>query len=674
MTAESWKRVETLFEEALGRPAGGRQAVSSIQSVTTNCDVKWSPCSTPTTRRRLIWTEPDNFFSCESLRQSGFLPGQVIDRYRIIREIGRGGMGAVFLAERADDEYQHQVAIKLIKRGTDTDSVLRQFRNERQILAGFSHPNIARLLDGGTTESGLPYFVMEYVDGVSIDEYCKQHALSVRERLKLFREICAAVSYAHGRLVVHRDIKRSNILVTNDGTPKLLDFGIAKILQEGNEPPQIATATGARLMTPEYASPEQLRGEPVTTVSDVYSLGIVLYELLTGQSPYASKASTPGDFAKVANELQPRKPSTAAGDRSRQQSVISNPRVLKGDLDNIVLMALRKEPQRRYQSVDRLSEDIRRHLDQLPVLARKDTFGYRSSKFVRRNRPAWQRPRLCSSVLVAASWLHIAKRHELRRRFNDVRKLANNVLFDYHDAIKELPGATKVRERLVKDALSYLDSLAAEAYGDPELQRELAAAYERVGDVRGGSSGGSLGDRMGALESYSTALRIREALFAAKPADRAARRGLANSNKKIGQILLDTKKPGDGVDHLRKALALDLEAVREQPGDDDLQLDLADIHTKLGRGILQRDDLDEAIKHFRAALAIVEPLSSKHPEETGYPREIWSALQGISDALFLKNDLAGAFETSKKALAVGETLVADGSHKCRPAPRSDQQL
>jgi hypothetical protein len=295
--------------------------------------------------------------------------------------------------------------------------------------------------------------------------------------------------------------------------PKLLDFGIAKILQQDNEP--LATMTGMRTMTPEYASPEQVQGRPVTTASDVYSLGVLLYELLTGQSPYGSAKPQPNDFARVVNETQPRKPSTALAQADNPQSARSlpaaagNPRFLKGDLDTIVLMALRKEPERRYQSVEQFSEDIRRHLEARPVHARKDTFGYRSTKFVRRNKASLAAATLVFLVLiggiVATGWqAQIATREKARaeRRFNDVRKLANNVLFDYHDAIKDLPGATKVRERLVKDALNYLDSLAGEAHGDPELQRELAAAYERVGDVRGGVSG-NLGDPAGAAERWS---------------------------------------------------------------------------------------------------------------------------------------------------------------------------
>lgn len=591
--------------------------------------------------------------------------GRVIDRYRIIREIGRGGMGAVYLAERADDEYQKQVALKLIKRGMDTDSVLRHFRNERQILAGFDHPNIARLLDGGTSDDGLPYFVMEFVEGLPIEEYCDTHALSIPARLQLFREICAAVSYAHRHLVIHRDIKRSNILVTAEGVPKLLDFGIAKILQEDGAP--LATLTGQRLMTPEYASPEQARGERVTTASDVYSLGVVLYELLTGQSPYGSITSRSTDFAKVINEVQPKKPSTVVASASSRQSRGWKPMPqLRGDLDNIVLMALRKEPERRYQSVEQFSEDIRRHLEERPVLARKDTSGYRAAKFMRRNKTALAAAAVVLLVLVggiiATSWqAQKARAAQARaeRRFNDVRKLANNVLFDYHDAIKDLPGATKVRERLVKDALNYLDSLAGEAHGDPALQRELAAAYERVGDVRGGDTSGSLGDIAGALESYTKAFKIRELLATVNSGDVRARRDLASSHQKIGYRLLDTGETSNGVEHLRKAFALYLDLTREQPANEDLQFELADTRNKLGSAMRQRDELVGALEQHRAALAICEKLAASHPQEQRYRRALWTCHERMAAALWYQNDVAGALEANSKALALGEGLIAD---------------
>jgi len=663
-SSERWKQAEALFEQTLETPAAERpEFLQAIDDAELRREVE-SLLQAHEEAGGFL-DEPDRFFSRDSFEVDTLSPGQVVDRYRIIREIGRGGMGAVFLAERADDEYKKQVALKLIKRGTDTDSVLRHFRNERQILAGFDHPNIARLFDGGTTESGLPYFVMEYVEGLPVDEYCKAHALSVVERLKLFREVCAAVSYAHRRLVIHRDIKRSNILVTTEGVPKLLDFGIAKLLQDEDAPQ--ATMTGLNLMTPASASPEQLRGQPVTTATDVYSLGVVLYELLCGRSPYQFGSQSPHEMARVITDTEPSKPSTVIA-RARDDSKfeIRNSKMLRGDLDNIVLMALRKEPERRYQSVEQFSEDIRRHLEERPVLARKDTLDYRAAKFARRNKVALAAAALVLLILIGgivatSRQAQIAKREKLRaeRRFNDVRKLANNVLFDYHDAIKDLPGATKVRERLVKDALNYLDSLAAEAHGDPSLQRELAAAYDRVGDVRGGVSIGSLGDVSGAIESYTKALRIREALVAANPADTQAQRDLASSQKKLGGRLLDTSKAGDAVEYLRKALTFYLDLQREQPGNDDLQLEIADIDTTLGQALIQRGDLPGALERLRAALAICEQLVAKNPLHQKYRRALWDTDQRLAFVVFLQNDTAGAVEANSKALALGEALIAE---------------
>jgi tetratricopeptide (TPR) repeat protein/tRNA A-37 threonylcarbamoyl transferase component Bud32 len=593
--------------------------------------------------------------------------GRTIGRYKLLQRIGSGGMGEVYLAERADQQFKMQVAIKLIKRGMDTESVLRRFQHERQILASLEHPNIARLLDGGETEDGLPYFVMEYVKGERIDRYAKAKNLSLNQRLELFRQACGAVSYAHQHLVVHRDLKPSNILVTPEGVPKLLDFGIAKIIQVDDGAETLATITAMPAMTPEYASPEQVRGEPMTTASDVYSLGVVLYELLTGQLPYRFTSQSPHDVSRVITDNEPKKPSTAItreGDHSKFQ--IRNSKLLKGDLDNIVLLALRKEPKRRYQSVDQFSEDIRRHLEERPVHARKDTVGYRAAKFVRRNKLALAAAAIVLIALVGGiittSWeAHIAKREKARaeRRFNEVRKLANNVLFDYHDAIKTLPGATKVRERLVKDGLNYLDSLASEAHGDPGLQRELGAAYERVGDVRGGESSGNLGDIAGAIESYTKALRIREALVAVKPDDPQARRGLASSHQKIGGRLLGTEEGNNGLEHLRKALTLYLDLTREQPANDDLQLELAATRNQLGLGMEMRGDLAGALEQHRTALASCEKLASSHPQDQRYRRELWSSQDRVGFMLSFENDVAGAMEANRKALALGEALLAE---------------
>jgi serine/threonine protein kinase len=296
----------------------------------------------------------------------------------------------------------------------DTEPVLRHFRNERQILATLDHPNIARLFDGGATEGGLPHFIMECVDGLPIDQYCDQRALSIPERLKLFRDVCGAVSYAHRHDVVHRDIKPSNVLVTTEGTPKLLDFGIAKALQQRDGTEATATMTLLRPMTPEYASPEQVRGEGATPASDIYSLGVVLYQLLTGQKPYRLKTRTCEEISRAILEQEPTRPSTVvqerdprSGNRDSADSRVTNydSRALRGDLDNIVLMALRKEPERRYQSVEDLSEDIRRHLERRPVLARKDTIVYWGGKFVRRNPVPIGAASVCLLLLLAVVWL-----------------------------------------------------------------------------------------------------------------------------------------------------------------------------------------------------------------------------------------------------------------------------
>jgi serine/threonine-protein kinase len=323
--------------------------------------------------------------------------GRLIGAYRVEARLGRGGMGAVYLGRRADEEYDQQVAVKLLHPGLASAGLARRFRSERQILARLDHPNIAKLLDGGTTEDGQPYLVMELIAGVRIDAYCDEHGLGVRDRLRLFREVCDAVHFAHQNLVVHRDLKPSNILVTAQGTPKLLDFGIAKLV-DAPELPHSVEVTNSLLhaMTPSYASPEQLAGRNVTTVSDVYSLGVILYKLLTGRLPRRVDLRSPQALqAELARE--PEKPSVAASrdDGEASEAPFRSPqrfdprqlrRQLSGDLDTIVLTALRTEPERRYGSVEQLTDDLRRHLEGLPVRARRGTFAYRAGKFLRRNR------------------------------------------------------------------------------------------------------------------------------------------------------------------------------------------------------------------------------------------------------------------------------------------------
>jgi serine/threonine protein kinase len=405
MEAERWQQIEAVFQAAIDCQPEARAGL--LDSLCGNDhELREEIESLLAVHGKSSFTAAAAFDEAMSVldrRTSELCQGRRLGPYRVIREIGHGGMGTVFLAARADDAYQKHVAIKLIRQGLDTEDIIRRFRSERQILASLDHPNITRLLDAGTTDDGLPYYVMEYIEGETIDQYCDARTLNISERLKLFQSVCSAVSYAHRNLVIHRDIKPGNVLVTKEGVPRLLDFGIAKLLAPGGAQAD-ETVTGLRPLTPEYASPEQLRGETLTTASDVYSLGVLLYGLLSGHRPYRGAMSTLTEVEHAVCEEEPERPSIivlkeAPGrdgtSRVTPESVSkvrggSSPdklrRRLHGDLDNIALMALRKEAQRRYASAEQLSEDIGRHLDKLPIIARPNTAGYRAAKFATRHK------------------------------------------------------------------------------------------------------------------------------------------------------------------------------------------------------------------------------------------------------------------------------------------------
>ncbi|MEM8996043.1 MAG: serine/threonine-protein kinase, partial [Acidobacteriota bacterium] len=327
--------------------------------------------------------------------------GGQIDKYRLQRKIGEGGMSSVYLAARDEDGFRRRVAIKIIRRGMESDDALRRFRAESQILSSLDHPYIARLYDGGMVGNEVPYFAMEYVDGVPIDVYCERHRLGVTERIELFRKVCDAIHYSHRNLVVHRDIKPSNILVTSDGVPKLLDFGIAKLLNPELSAPSLeSTVTWMRILTPQYASPEQVRGEMITTSSDIYSLGVLLFKLLTGDLPFQFEGKSSSDVERALTESEPPRPShrvkektgasatgttTAAAGAGDLAAVEVLSRQLAGDLDDIVLKAIRAVPEHRYPSAEQLSEDLERHLAGFPVLARKGSLRYSAGRFLRRH-------------------------------------------------------------------------------------------------------------------------------------------------------------------------------------------------------------------------------------------------------------------------------------------------
>jgi serine/threonine protein kinase len=653
MTPKVWERVKSLVADALEKPEKERGAFVSESAEDT------------TVRREaesILAESAERLEACaenltEAIRQNGSLVGERIGAYRILREIGRGGMGAVYLAERADGAFEKQVAIKILKRGTDTDEVLRRFRGERQILARLSHPNIANLLDAGETSDGLPYFVMEHVDGTPITKYANQQKLSINRRLELFRVVCSAVGYAHQNLVIHRDLKPSNVLVTDSGEVKLLDFGIAKLVQE-SEPD--VTLTIHRMMTPEYASPEQVKGEPVTTVSDVYSLGVFLYELLTDTRPYKLKTKSQEEITAAIREQEPERPSTAVA-RSTS-NVVDRRRQLRGDLDNIVLKALKKEPQRRYASVDQFSADIRRYLEGLPVGARKDTPAYRASKFIRRHKIGVAAAVAVALALIAGSIATAWEAHLANQRFEQVRKLAHSVLFDYHDQIATLPGSTKVRAQLVKDSLGYLDALSQQAGPDKQLQRELASAYLKVGDVQGRAFRANLGDSKGAMDSYHKSLAMRQRLTALQPESLELREELGVTYERIAGLNLFLGNPTAALENAKKASAIYEELSTQEPANRTVRAELATFYQWAGlasgaSAVNNLGNVKGAMEYYRKSVAVLEPLVAADPADADSRGKLSVVYSYIAQLYSDTGNQAEGVEFYRKALSITESTA-----------------
>jgi non-specific serine/threonine protein kinase/serine/threonine-protein kinase len=627
-----------------------------------------------------------------------FGPEGRVGPYRLIREIGHGGMGTVYLGVRSDDAFQKRVAIKVLKRGMDTESIVRRFRHERQILASLEHPFIAGLLDGGTTPDGRPYFAMEYVEGQPIVDYCEAHRLHTAARVELLRKVCAAVQYAHQNLIIHRDIKPANVLVTADGTPKLLDFGIAKLLN-----PELAghtlapTVAGLQMMTPEYASPEQVRGDAVTTATDVYSLGVLLYELLTGRLPYRLTSRAPADIVRIVCESEPVRPSTAitgvseaesgggAGpaadappparpDRLATVDIDMLRRQLAGDLDNIILKALSKEPGRRYASVDQFAEDLRRHQAGLPVIARKDTWTYRTGKFVRRNRAAVFAAGMTFAALVAGiigtTWQARearAARARAEQRFGDVRQLANAFLFDFHDSIAELEGSTPARKLVVAKGLEYLDKLARDAGDRVDLRREIAGAYVKVGDVQGRPFTPNLGDTAGALASYRKAVALYEGLTAASPRDEALRRELALAYMRLSDVLTSAGDTAGSLAYAKQSLAIEQAISADAADPPAARRALVASHTRVGDMLGATGDVTAALEHRRTALAIMESVFAAAPDDVANIRQLGVAYQKLGNTLGNPNapnvgDHAGALAALERSSEIFRTASARYPH------------
>jgi eukaryotic-like serine/threonine-protein kinase len=653
MNPERWKRIEDIFHQALEhlpeeRSAFLKEVCQSDDSLQQEIESLLAQERPEHSIQNVVFKAAESFRKTTSLE----LVGRRIGPYRLTHLIGQGGMGTVYQAVRDDEQYRKQVAIKLIKRGMDTDFILNRFRNERQILATLEHPYTAHLLDGGTTDDGLPFFVMEYIQGQTITEYCATKRYSVTEKLKLFRMVCDAVQHAHRNLIIHRDIKPGNILVMEDGTPKLLDFGIAKLLTpESIQTKMTATSGAFAALTPDYASPEQIRGESVSTATDIYSLGVVLYQLLTGELPYNFKSYTPQEVENVITGTQPDRPSVVVERIGGSHKVR---RQLKGDLDNIVLMALRKEPERRYRSVEQFSEDIRRHLEGLPVHARKDTIAYHTGKFISRHKLSLAVVALVILSLVAGIIATMYQARRAERRFEQVRKLANIFLFDFHEKIRNLPGSTEAREMVVKTALEYLDSLAKEAEGDASLQWELAVAYQKVGDVQGNPWGPNLGHTKEAMKSYQKSLNLAQSV-APQHADLEQMRTLSEAYFKLGALQSEAGEKENAGKTLNRALSV----AETLPGKSGKEKDLilvADILTRLGDVQLDTGDASTALQSYQRMQKFLVQRAAEFPSDDAQSN-VASAYSHVGESQAMLGNLAGAMESYSRSLAIVQALV-----------------
>ncbi|MGB7759719.1 MAG: serine/threonine-protein kinase [Bryobacteraceae bacterium] len=604
MKPADWDRLKLLFEQALAVPPGDRDGF--LRSQTADAAILTE------VRSLLEVYEGSPEFLEGAVPEFGGaeiqpFEGRRIGPWRLTREIGSGGMGVVWEAVRSDEEYRQRAAIKLMPIGAISSTRIARFREERQILAGLSHPGIARLLDGGTTADGSPYLVMEYVEGERLDEWLKRQTPSLRDRLQLFLSICSAVDYAHRHLVIHRDLKPANILVTPEGGTKLLDFGIARLLDPDSAARPANTGT-SRLLTPGYASPEQIRGDAVTTGTDIYSLGVVLYFLLAGRSPYSARPDDSLDMMQEICTRDPLPPSAVAE---------SGAHALHGALDAVVLQTLRKNPENRYSSVRALADDIAAWLEGRPVAAHPQPWWRRSAQYVRRHKT--------QSVAIASVLLSILagsavslryagdaarQRRVAESRFNEGRQLAHAVVYDLQDAIARLPGSTRARAILVERALQYLRNLEASGPANRDLQVELAAAYSRIGDVQGNPNRAHLGDTRGAIESQTRARQLALDVLRSHPGDAEAEAILVDADERLVLLTDWQGQPGQRDALWQEGIAIRRRRSALHPGDAEL---LARVRTMEARDLLWRRRWNEALAAYQWLAAMDSETLARQP-------------------------------------------------------------
>lgn len=581
----------------------------------------------------------------------GAWTGRRIGPYRIVRPIGQGGMGAVHEGIR-EDAFEKRVAIKLVKYSFDSEFARRRFQQERQILARLDHPNIARLLDGGDVEGGVPYLVMEFVEGEPL--LAAAARLGVREKLLLFQRILSAVSYAHRNLIVHRDLKPANILVSRDGNPKLLDFGIARLVEDEAGGQGGHTMTGAVMMTPDYASPEQVKGEPAGVASDIYSLGAILFELLSGARPHRLESYATAEIYRAICEDELGAPSEAATDPNIQ-------RELRGDLDTLVLHAMAKDPASRYSSVEAFNAEIERYLDGRPLTVRPASAFQRAWKFVKRNRLAVGAGVAIAASLIGGIAVSTIQARRAERRFAQVRELANTFLFQFYDQVTPLPGSTAVRASIVETARKYLDGLAQEAGNDKGLISELAQAYARLGSVQGRAGSANLGQLEDARRSYQRSLDLYARLPVNSQSPQDLRRKAADVLFAWGRLEFNAYREDAAEPIIRRMLDL--------LGDGFLDAPTRVLRARGERGLgdirLKQGHTAEALALLQSAKKTLLDLQSSGYGDKGLPGEIAITEDGLARAKVDAGDLDGALSDFQELLRNTPPCEAPPGNGCR---------
>ena len=697
LTPERWAQIDAAFREALERAPGDRRSFlnqiglddeelrQAVEQLLANAVAAEAEIGESVSE----YAEPFLSELKAALREDEaptLPPNARIGPYRILRELGRGGMGAVYLAERADGAFEKQVALKLVKRGMDTDEVLRRFRWERRILASLEHPHIARLYDGGASEDGRPFLVMEYIEGQPITAYCDGRRMTVEARLRLFTDACEAVQFAHQNLVIHRDIKPSNILVASDGTVKLLDFGIAKLLASQDPEAEVPTRRDMRLLTPEYAAPEQLAGEAVTTASDVYALGVVLHELVTGRRPERlhgrmAGAPDPGgaglriDLPSSVLARSSQGASAALHSASQEELAVlrgTTPdqlrRALRGDLDTILTRSLAEEPERRYQSAEQLLADIQRFLGGYPVLARGDSAAYRFGKFLGRHR--WGVGVVATLILVVSGFTvsTVFQAQEVSRaravaegRQGQAEDLIGFMLGDLRGKLSPVGQLDLLRD-VGHQALDYFAAVPADQLSDQELFRR-SEALRLLGEVQRGQ-----GDREAAAHTFGEALTLARALVERDPLHTGWQLGLATSHGWLGVLRFEEGDAEGALAHWTEYQDITERIVEQAPDSLNYRLELTKAVSNMGSYLERAGDREAALRLYHRVLEERQWLVAQETDEREFQTALATAYNKVAMVQMAEGRLASALEGHRSELEVRRRVVTrdpNNAHELR---------